>query len=244
MQSLDETLAMLRRTMEAGLPRRASELRDAARAVALGTEGARDQLRRLAHRLRGTAGTYGHTTLEELAGELETRCSDGAPEDALAICAEELAQACEASSERAPRHTNSRPAPTPGRALGGLRVLALDDDPDTRRLLQLTLVSLGSAHADVLEDTHLALRLLERERFDLLVVDAMMPGSTGLEFAERARLVQATLPVAFLSASTQQELGWTLPERSAWLRKPFRPAELLDALAALLAGCTAAPAPR
>ena len=30
------------------------------------------------------------------------------------------------------------------------------------------------------------------------------------------------------SAAAHEELGWQLPARSTWLRKPFRPGELLD----------------
>ncbi|MDQ3034579.1 MAG: Hpt domain-containing protein, partial [Myxococcota bacterium] len=78
--SLEARLSVLRKQMEDGFPRRAAELRAAVDRLAGGEVGARAEIRRLAHKLRGTAGSYGHTALGEQAGDVEVlAAADGEP---------------------------------------------------------------------------------------------------------------------------------------------------------------------
>ncbi len=136
----------------------------------------------------------------------------------------------------------ARPAmPQVAPQLEGLVVLAADDDDATRRLLEITLVQLGRMKGTTFDRAPLLLEELEsRERVDLVVVDAMMPEMSGLELLEavvaRGLHLRRTRFVV-LSAATPEELGWALPPgiEVGWLRKPFRPRELLSSLTALVA---------
>lgn len=120
-------------------------------------------------------------------------------------------------------------------AAGGrkLRVLAMDDDPLTLRLLALTLKQIGGFDATIVESATVALELLAREQFDIVVSDAMMPEMNGKELCVRAREIGVTAPVIILSAASPEELGWasSLPGATAWLRKPFKPSELVQDIA-------------
>ena len=69
---------------------------------------------------------------------------------------------------------------------------------------------------------------LKNYRFDLLIVDIMMPNETGLEFLSKLRL-ESSLPVILLTAMGETEDRITGLERGAddYLPKPFEPKELV-----------------
>ena len=231
---------------------------------------ARDEVRRFAHKLRGIAGSYGFPHLGELAAGVETAArSEDRPASEVVTLARDLAaaareagapqsgvvdkssaRAVEAAATAPEAPPTEAPAPAPPRRaamptvapeLEGLVVLAADDDDATRRLLEITLVSLGRMQGTLFDRAPALLdELSRRERIDLVVVDAMMPDMNGLELlhaaAERG-LADRVGQFVVLSAATPEELGWTLPAglRVGWLRKPFRPKELLTQLVELRA---------
>lgn len=231
--SLDARLFAARKQMQSGLPGRAADLRAAVDRFGSGDPAARDDIRRLAHKLRGTAGSHGMIALGEQAGVVEALATaDGIDAElvasALALVVSIVAAAREAQQLEVAPSAVAMKVPS----LAGLRLLAIDDDASTRKLLALTLGSMGRCDARVLEAPEEALALLETERFDLVIVDAMMPSITGIAFANEVRAQRhgATIPIVFLSAASHEELGWALPTRTTWLRKPFRPQELLESL--------------
>jgi CheY-like chemotaxis protein len=109
-----------------------------------------------------------------------------------------------------------------------LRVLAMDDDLVTQRLLQLTLAQVGGFDAIVVGSAAAALELLQREAFDVVLSDAMMPDMNGRDFRRAARAAGALMPIVILSAAAADELGWDDPSGPGlWLRKPFKPTTLV-----------------
>lgn len=262
--ALEARLAALKEKMARGLPDRAAEIESAATRLERGDEQARDDVRRLAHKLRGIAGSYGFPHLSELAATVEglARGTDSAAD--VVARARDLASAARdagpqsgvvatagveparpAVSPRSPaaleesrsRPTLSMPAVSP--SLEGLVVLAADDDDATRRLLEITLVQLGRMNGALFDRGPALLEeLARREKVDLVVVDAMMPDMNGLEILHAAverGLSGRVSHFVVLSAATADELGWVLPTglRVGWLRKPFRPKELLGSLVTL-----------
>ena len=243
--SLEARLAAVQRRTQAGFAARARELRDAAEALAAGDAGARQIIRRLAHKLRGIAGSAGHGALGERAGRLElaARKQDIA---ALALIegARRLASATEAAT-RSPDSTShvapdaATHTPAPAKRELGWRVVALDDESSTRRLLEITFRAGGGCDVEVHEDPGAAMKAIVERATDLVVVDAMMPDVNGLEFYRAVReRAGAGLPVVILSAASAEELGWTLPSdpRLRWSRKPFRPGALLEQLRVFVEG--------
>ena len=126
------------------------------------------------------------------------------------------------SRERLPFKPNSR------------RLLVVEDEPSVRSLLGTVLVG---AHywVRVARNAEEALRFIdeEREPFDLIVADLMMPGIDGLSLAkllhERNQLPDV-LFVSGYSPFTQEELA----AYGKLLHKPFTPSQLLEAVSQIL----------
>ncbi|MCB1579430.1 MAG: response regulator [Rhodospirillales bacterium] len=114
-------------------------------------------------------------------------------------------------------------------------VLVVDDDRRIRDLLCRYLSEQGFvviAAADAFEAT----ALLESFEVDVLVVDVMMPGKTGLEFTAGYRESGSVVPILLLTALGETEDRITGLEAGAddYLSKPFEPRELVLRLNAIL----------
>ncbi len=119
-------------------------------------------------------------------------------------------------------------------------VLIVDDDARIRDLLERYLSENGfvvAAAGDAAE----AADVLERFVFDVLVVDVMMPGQTGVEFTEELKK-KSNVPVLLLTALGEGADRIKGLESGAddYLTKPFEPRELVLRLHAILRR-TAAP---
>lgn len=106
-------------------------------------------------------------------------------------------------------------------------ILVVDDDMRIRTLLTRFLGASGfrvSAAASAPD----ARRQMEAMAFDLLVVDVMMPGESGLEFAEAIRQ-SSTVPILMLTAraETPHVIRGLEVGADDYLAKPFEPRELL-----------------
>jgi len=113
------------------------------------------------------------------------------------------------------------------------RVLVIDDERIIRNLMVEILEMDG--HDVVNADTaEAAVALLkERDDFDLVVSDVVMPGLSGLELLEAVRAQHASLPVLLVTgAGTYDTLSQALTRGAAGLvTKPFTHHELQDAVA-------------
>lgn len=113
-------------------------------------------------------------------------------------------------------------------------VLIVDDDDRIRTLVSRYLTKNGfvTAEADCAAS---ARAMLERFEFDVMVVDVMMPGETGLELTAwlRGRYDFPILLLTALGEATDRIAGF---EQGAddYLPKPFEPRELVLRLHALL----------
>jgi DNA-binding response OmpR family regulator len=115
-------------------------------------------------------------------------------------------------------------------------VLVVDDDPVILRLLEVTFTLEGY---DVLSapDGATCLQKAEAEHPDIVVVDVMMPGMSGLEVA--GRIHEWSEPrrpsVVLLSAKAQaQDVTAGLEVADDYVTKPFDPTILLNRVAALI----------
>lgn len=84
------------------------------------------------------------------------------------------------------------------------KVLIVDDDPQLVQLIGYKLYSKGYQTL-VAHSGEEALQLVERERPDLVILDVMMPGMSGIEVCDvlRGDPETANLPIIILSARTQ-----------------------------------------
>ena len=128
--------------------------------------------------------------------------------------------------ERAAAALECNQPPRPGRT-----ILVVDDEPECRATIADMLATNGFV-VTVAASGAETLGLLDREmRFDLLLIDYMMPGMTGLELARiiRARAGEQP-PIVFLTGG---DGDWLSAER--WvLIKPFLTRGLLDVVEAAL----------
>jgi two-component system phosphate regulon response regulator OmpR len=115
------------------------------------------------------------------------------------------------------------------------KILVVDDDLRLRDLLNRYLGEQGFAVRTV-ADAHGMDKLLAHERFDLLVLDLMLPGEDGLSICRRLRGTKNTIPVIMLTAKGEDVDRIVGLEMGAddYLPKPFNPRELVARIHAVL----------
>lgn len=83
-------------------------------------------------------------------------------------------------------------------------ILVVDDDKNTRRLLQAVLEA-DNYTVSTAENGEVALDILEREHIDLVVLDIMMPGMDGYDFTSAVREANNDMPIMMVSAKQLPE---------------------------------------
>jgi len=115
----------------------------------------------------------------------------------------------------------------------GRSVLVVDDEAEVRTLLRRTLEHAGY-HVIVANDGQEALAAFERAagEFAVVVLDLTMPRLSGPETFRRLRERHATVPVLLTSGYAPEEAlrEFGPGELAGFLRKPFRPQQLLAAM--------------
>lgn len=108
----------------------------------------------------------------------------------------------------------------------GTHVLVVDDEPTVREVVVGYLRRDGHTVSEA-DDGPTALRLLEAETFDLVVLDMMLPGVNGLDILRRIRSM-GDMPVIMLTARAEESDRVAGLELGAddYVVKPFSPREL------------------
>ncbi len=117
---------------------------------------------------------------------------------------------------------------------GSPHILIVDDDAEIRDLLSRFLARHGLRVSTAADGRAMA-RCLESGRFDLVVLDLMLPGEDGLTLCRRLRAT-SRLPIIFLTAvgeETDRIVGLEMGADD-YLGKPFNPRELLARIKAVL----------
>jgi DNA-binding response OmpR family regulator len=122
---------------------------------------------------------------------------------------------------------DTRTAPMP-------HVLVVDDQPDVCAFVAMALEEIGHYRVSAARTADEALPLLDRDRPDLVLLDAVMPGMPAMEFALHS--TQRGIPLVVMTGhpdmiDTLDGLGWPL------LRKPFHLDQLLVECAATIVEC-------
>ena len=115
------------------------------------------------------------------------------------------------------------------------KIMVVDDDPRLRELLEHYLSQQGF-DVRTAENAEELYRLLPKSAVDLLVLDVMMPGDSGLDICRRLRANKETTPIIMLTAKSEELDRITGLEVGAddYLTKPFNPRELLARINAVL----------
>lgn len=115
------------------------------------------------------------------------------------------------------------------------RILVVDDDKNTRRLMQAVLENEGY-QVFMAENGEDALTVMNREYIDLVVLDIMMPKMDGYEFTKTLRGTNNNLPILMVSAkqlSADKKKGF-LAGTDDYMTKPIDEEEMLLRIKALL----------
>jgi two-component system phosphate regulon response regulator OmpR len=113
-------------------------------------------------------------------------------------------------------------------------ILVVDDDRRIRELLQRYLAEHGY-RVSAAENAAEARARLAGLAFDLIVLDVMMPGESGLEFATSLRR-SSSVPILMLTAraETDDRIAGLESGVDDYLPKPFEPRELLLRIGTIL----------
>jgi DNA-binding response OmpR family regulator len=129
------------------------------------------------------------------------------------------------------------------------RVLVVEDDPDVGRLITLQLAELD-CECRLIDDGVAGLAEAEAGRYDLMILDLMLPRLDGLQICRRLRAAELQTPILMLTAKSSEldrvlglELGaddyltkpFSMLELAARVKGVFRRAEQLAAFKAAAA---------
>ena len=133
------------------------------------------------------------------------------------------------TADPAPRAPGGPPEPS-----GPVRILVVDDDPQTLRFVRDTLTKAG--YAPLVTGDHLELsHIIRTKKPHLVLLDLMLPGADGIALMGSVPEL-ADLPVVFISGYGRDETVARALEAGAadYIVKPFSPTELTARVAAAL----------
>lgn len=116
-------------------------------------------------------------------------------------------------------------------AAAPIRLLAVEDEPNHRRLLELLFRGIGF-HVVAVPSGEKALECIDGS-FDAMTVDAALPGMSGFDLSRIVRARFPLLPIIFLTAMVRQSDRQMAFECGAdvFIDKPVLPAEILSEVA-------------
>lgn len=117
------------------------------------------------------------------------------------------------------------------------RILVIEDDPAIRELLTITLAAAGY-DVEGAADTNQARAAVRNKQPDLILLDWMLPGESGVDYARRLQRDTALqkIPIIMLTARGEEENKIEGFELGAddYITKPFSPKELKARIHAVL----------
>jgi two-component system sensor histidine kinase RpfC len=127
-----------------------------------------------------------------------------------------------------------------GASVRRLRVLVADDNPTNREVLG-KILERGGHEATLVADGEQALDAIERDRYDIVLLDRNMPGMGGIEALKAIRMVvdpRTHLPIMILSADATPEVRRESLDAGAeaFVAKPVEAARLLAQIQGMVAG--------
>ncbi len=116
-----------------------------------------------------------------------------------------------------------------------IKILLCEDDENLGMLLREYLQAKGF-DTDLMPDGEAGLKAFTKDKYDLCVLDVMMPKKDGFALAQDIKAINADIPIIFLTAKTMKEdilEGFKLGADD-YLSKPFSMEELLFRMEAIL----------
>jgi two-component system KDP operon response regulator KdpE len=113
-------------------------------------------------------------------------------------------------------------------------ILIVEDDPSIRKLVRVNLVKRGYTVSEA-EDSHQAIALFQEVPVDLVLLDLLLPGLSGVDVCTWIR-ARSDVPIIVLSARLEEDLKVAALDAGAddYVTKPFGQEELLARVRAFL----------
>ncbi len=113
-------------------------------------------------------------------------------------------------------------------------ILIVEDDPNIRKLVRVNLVKRGYTVSEA-EDSRQALSLFQEVPVDLVLLDLVLPGLSGVDICAWIR-ARSDVPIIILSARQEENLKVAALDAGAddYVTKPFGSEELLARVRAFL----------
>ncbi len=112
-------------------------------------------------------------------------------------------------------------------------ILVIDDEIEVRKIIGETLTELGHSTRTAADGPE-GLSMMERQPFDLLVLDFAMPGMNGADVAEAARRLNPGQKILFVTGYADTDAIEAAAGDVPLLRKPFRASEIARAVRSAL----------
>jgi two-component system, OmpR family, KDP operon response regulator KdpE len=113
-------------------------------------------------------------------------------------------------------------------------ILIVEDDPNIRKLVKVNLLKRGYTVSEA-EDSHQAMARFQETSVDLVLLDLVLPGLSGVDVCTWIRL-RSEVPIIILSARLEEDLKVAALDAGAddYVTKPFSPEVLLARIRAFL----------
>ena len=112
-----------------------------------------------------------------------------------------------------------------------IKILIVEDEEDVAKALKLRLKANGY-HPMIATDSIQGVTMAHKDKPDLVILDIMLPGGGGFAVAERLKQATDTrhIPIIILTGISGIEEKAHQIGAAFYLRKPYEPEELLDAI--------------
>ena len=120
-------------------------------------------------------------------------------------------------------------------------ILIVEDDPNIRKLVRVNLIKRGYTVIEA-QDSHQAMERFQNETVDLVLLDLVIPGLSGVDVCAWIR-ARSNVPIIVLSARLEEDLKVAALDAGAddYVTKPFGAEELLARVRAFLRRSYTAP---
>lgn len=129
-----------------------------------------------------------------------------------------------------PNHDTESPVlrghSVPSDDLSGLRIAAVDDDPDVRQFVADCVMQQG-ADCETFDGCHSFLARFAPSQWDIVLIDFAMPGLNGAEVARRVRRIDPSVPVIIMTGYANSAALDAILGNVRVIRKPFGIDDLL-----------------